>query len=529
MGSFFAFLEKLLDRIDITLVLVGCMRALMSAVAGFTVGTYSLQLADPFKGAIAIVVGIILIGIGIFISLREIRKAKSRKDDTKSHPINSKPLPREKSTVALPVVAEKDGRQMMAPEFQRDASVVYDSAKVLNPVEGGKATIVDNKKNNMVGGAYVEGEVKVGRDFAGRDVTNIVNIFQSNSIASLGSAPPLPPLVVGREDVICDLKIRLGVISFGERSESLSSLTVVYGLPGIGKSTLAASLAHDSEVIRYYRDGTLWTSLGPTPNLLSELIAWGRAIGIDSISNVESPEEASAQLSAHLITKRRLLIVDDVWDPVHAAFFRVGGHDCATLFTTREPQVAQALAPTAHDVYELGLLTEQASFEMLQKLAPQVVAKYPQTSRELVIELEMLPLALDVAGHLLNAEFASGFFDMDNLLAGIRDGRQFLEQILPSRIGTPGELSLSLAALLQKSTDRLDEQTRNCYSYLGGFAPKPAIFNLEDMKNVWRIDDPKPIVRKLLDRGLLKTIDHQERFYMHALLVMHARSLCSKE
>jgi hypothetical protein len=78
--------------------------------------------------------------------------------------------------------------------------------------------------------------------------------------------------------------------------------------------------------------------------------------------------------------------------------------------------------------------------------------------------------------------------------------------------------------LLQKSTDHLDSHTRECLAYLGAFAPKPATFDLADMKEVWEVDDPAPTARILIDRGLLEPVG-SGRFQMHALLVTHARSL----
>ncbi len=54
-----------------------------------------------------------------------------------------------------------------------------------------------------------------------------------------GSAPPLPSLVIGREDDLRNLKLRLGLT--GETS--LQVLTAIRGWPGIGKTTIAAVLA----------------------------------------------------------------------------------------------------------------------------------------------------------------------------------------------------------------------------------------------------------------------------------------------
>jgi hypothetical protein len=162
----------------------------------------------------------------------------------------------------------------------------------------------------------------------------------------------------------------------------------------------------------------------------------------------------------------------------------------------------------------------------LQKLAPNVVLQHPDASRELVRELEGLPLAIQVAGHLLNVEASYGF-DVSQLLVELRDGAKVIEAKAPAdRSDLANETTPTVAALLQKSTERLDPLTRDCFAYLGAFAPKPATFDLEAMKDVWEIDDPKPIARQLVDRGLLEPVGG--RFQMHALLVSHARSLFTK-
>jgi hypothetical protein len=226
-----------------------------------------------------------------------------------------------------------------------------------------------------------------------------------------------------------------------------------------------------------------------------------------------------------------LLIVDDVWEPAHVMPFKVGGQNCALLITTRVNSVAHDLAPTPDAIYCLPVLTDEKALELLQILAPKVVARYPESSLELIHELEGLPLALQVAGHLLNVEANYGF-EVTDLLAELHEGAKLLAAKAPAdRIDLANETTPTIAALLQKSTDCLDEHTRECYAFLGAFAPKPATFDLDAMKAVWLVDDPKPITRTLVDRGLLEPLGETApgRFQMHALLVMHARSLCTEE
>ena len=353
-----------------------------------------------------------------------------------------------------------------------------------------------------------------------------VHIHEAQQVAPKpGSAPPLPSLVIGREDDLLNLKTRLGLT--GEAS--LQVLTAIRGWPGIGKTTIAAVLAHDPDIATAFPDGVLWTSLGPKPNLFSELATWGRALGTDDLLRAKTLEEAKAQLTAMLRNKRMLLIIDDVWESEHAVPFKVGGRGCATLVTTRENKVALTLAPTPNDIYRLPVLTDEKALELLQALAPSVVKDYLAESTDLVHELEGLPLALQVAGHMLNVEASYGF-SVTDLIKELREGAAILEAKAPAdRTDLANETTPTIAVLLQRSTDRLDELTRDCYAYLGVFAPKPATFDLAAMKAVWQVDDPEPIARALLDRGLLEFVPSLKRYQMHALLVAHAKSLLTED
>lgn len=361
----------------------------------------------------------------------------------------------------------------------------------------------------------------------GKIIGAIQNRPDSPTLFKPGSAPPLPSLIIGREDALRDLKARLGVTA-DQSSATVQVLTAVRGWPGVGKTTLASALAHDPEIAAAFPDGILWASLGQKPDLLSELAAWGRALGTDDLLRVNSLEEASARLTALLRNKRMFIIVDDAWQTEHALPFKVGGRGCAMLITTRITSVAQAIAPTAKDVYWLAVLSPEDSLELLRQLAPEVVIHYPDQSLELVRELEGLPLAIQVAGHLLNVEAITGW-GVTELLTELREGARILKEKAPAGYADIENQTMpTVAVLLQKSTDYLDKHTRDCFAYLGAFAPKPATFDLAAMKEVWEVDDPVPTARNLVDRGLLEPAT-ADRFQMHALLVTHAHSLLTWE
>ena len=343
-------------------------------------------------------------------------------------------------------------------------------------------------------------------------------------VSSVSSVlPPLPSLVIGRDEALQHIKRRLGI-----GGHEMRPISVIQGWPGVGKSTTVALLAHDQEVATQFPDGVLWVSLGEDPSILSAISTWADALKLSELGRVRKIEEISTQLTAVMRDKRFLLIVDDVWQVEHALPFRIGGQKCALVITSRLNDVAAALAPTASDLYRLQLLTDQAGLDLLSKLTPDTTQVYPNESRELVHDLEGLPLAIHVAGRLLHSEARLGWGVRD-LLSELRTGVGLLQAQIPSdMLGALRDTSLTVAALLKRSTDLLDPETRRRFAFLGLFVPKPATFDLEAMAVAWDVTDPKPIARALVNRGLLEPISGG-RFQLHAVLVLHARSLLEEE
>ncbi len=337
--------------------------------------------------------------------------------------------------------------------------------------------------------------------------------------AAVSILPPLPPLITGRNKELEEIKRRLGI-----GSVELRAVTVIQGWPGVGKSTLLAKLAHDPEVAGQFPDGIFWASLGESPDIYGEISAWADALLPGGPGRIQNPDELRAQLTAVLRDRRSLLLLDDVWQIEHVQPFRVGGQHCALVITSRLNDVSIELAPTAGDIYRLPVLSEEAGLDLLGKLAPQMLQKDPRAARELVHDLEGLPLAIHVAGRLLQNEARLGW-GLRELLAELRSGAALLNAPAPSDMHAARQAaSPTVAALLRRSTDLLDEETRRKFACLGLFVPKPATFDLQAMAVAWGVDDPRPAARLLVNRGLLEPVSGG-RFQMHALLVMHARSL----
>ncbi len=343
----------------------------------------------------------------------------------------------------------------------------------------------------------------------------------------MGIPPPFPELIfIGREDAVQKVKTILGI---ADGAVTKQQTAIIRGVPGVGKTTLVSVLSRDPDVARSYSDGVLWASLEQKPSLITILAGWGRAMGKTELLRAPSAEQAGEQLREILQHKRMLLIVDDVWEASHGALFlAVRGNNCGLLVTTRLTRVAEALALDSPDeqVYKLEVLAEEDALKLMRILAPGIVAQHPNECRELVNDLERLPLALHVAARLLRVESKYGW-GISDLVRDIRSGAAIIEAEAPADRVEGGRIP-TVRALLQKSTDMLADDIRDNFAILGAFAPKPATFDSEALKAVWQVEDPKPTIRELVGRGLLEPAG-PDRFQMHALLVTHARSILTSQ
>lgn len=335
-----------------------------------------------------------------------------------------------------------------------------------------------------------------------------------------GFLPPVPEIIVGREALLADLKTAL---ANAQNAEGPSAL-ILQGVPGVGKTTLTAHLSHDMMMHERFSDGVLWASLGQSPNILGILQEWGAALGIERIAQAKDSQTASDILRNHLTDARALIIVDDIWNAQHLIPFKIGGTHAAMLITTRLNQIAQTVALHPDQIIKVPILAHDASLGLLTAIIPSIVEAYPQEIDALIDDLEGLPLALRVAGRLLRDEQQYGW-DIGTLLAELREGKRLLEAQAPlDRQEAEQSMSTSVAALLQLSTDSLDDLTRQRFALLGVFAPKPAVFEMDAVGAVWQTDDPRPTIRQLVGRGLLDVVPPNQ-LQMHALLVRHARSM----
>jgi len=179
----------------------------------------------------------------------------------------------------------------------------------------------------------------------------------------------------------------------------LTVTTALYGTGGFGKTTIAAALCHDEDVITAFFDGILWVTLGRNPNLQAAVTLLQNAItGVPrAFADLESGVLA---LTEQLQDSTCLLVIDDVWDMSHLQSFLRGGRRCSRLITTRDFRIAAEF--THVPINEMR--TDEATRLLTRGIPAGDLELFEETARR----LGEWPLLIDLANATLRLRLARG-------------------------------------------------------------------------------------------------------------------------
>jgi tetratricopeptide (TPR) repeat protein/transcriptional regulator with XRE-family HTH domain len=356
--------------------------------------------------------------------------------------------------------------------------------------------------------------------------TKAEQVSMAPSPASTIEDPDIPLLfaastgLVGRDRLLTQFKEHLS----GRKQGVAAALS---GLPGVGKTTLAAVLAHDPEIKAHFADGVLWAGLGPSPDVPALLSRWGALLGTPSAQAVRlsGSEEWMRVLRIIIGTRRLLLVIDDAWRIEAALAFKVGGPHCAYLLTTRFPALALQFAPEG--ATPVAELTEDDGMLLLSQRVPEVVRAEPESARPLVRAVGGLPLALTIAGNYLRTQaYGKQPRRIRAALARLQEAQDRLLLTRPSAQAERGsalssDAPISLQTLIAVSEQHLSEPARHALRALSVFLPKPTSFSEEAALAV--CGEPAEALDELSDAGLLES-SGPGRYTLYQVLADYART-----
>jgi WD40 repeat protein len=304
-------------------------------------------------------------------------------------------------------------------------------------------------------------------------------------------APDLPPHFVERPaeyDALKNLLLR------ADRGGPVAITTALAGAGGFGKTTLAAALCHDEDIVESFDDGILWVTLGQTPEVLGTLLTAYAALTGER-PGFASAADAAFQLGQKLEERMCLLVIDDVWDAAHLRPFLRGGKSCARLFTTRDASIAAEASSVQVD--------EMRDAEAVAMLVKRVPSLDPGAARELARRLGEWPLALELAAAMMRGRVSMG----DS--AGHAAARllTIIEKKGVEAMQNPNaELRYrTISSVLEVSLERFGAADRRRLRELSIF-PEDVAIPLAAASSVWELDelDTEDLAQRLARLSLLK-------------------------
>jgi tetratricopeptide (TPR) repeat protein len=293
----------------------------------------------------------------------------------------------------------------------------------------------------------------------------------------------------------------------------------VYGVGGIGKSTLASALAHDCDVRRTYHNGVIWLEIGQKPSIQTRQGDLGVALGDlreQYVGAGTDEKSGAARLSWLLRDKQALIVLDDVWDARVIDLFPVAGTACRLLITTRSAALASRVSGAE---VKLHLLTEDEGAALIEARAGAGdMALYRQISTAL-------------GGHTLAVRLAS-----DQLANGYADDAADLLRLLTRRDNPFAHLKLAdddkdenVELSLSLSYMALKPEMQRRFRSLGTLAME-STFSREMLALLWGDadeDDARAPLQTLLGAGLLDAAG-EGIYSQHRLLRAYARALLTE-
>ena len=203
-------------------------------------------------------------------------------------------------------------------------------------------------------------------------------------------APAVPDYLVGRDAEI----ETIGQMLLGPTGGQ--AMIALVGMGGLGKTTLAASIAH--RLKDHFPDGILWgnTLLSSAENILE---VWAQGYGHD-YSKISDLDSLAVAVRSLLAPKKVLIVLDNVTDQTDIGPLLQPGSNCAIIMTTRSHDAAVA---NGAYLFPLRPLSPESSTALIGRILQRPELESDTIAAQIGVLLEHLPLAVEITAQLLKA------------------------------------------------------------------------------------------------------------------------------
>ncbi|MGP4102874.1 BTAD domain-containing putative transcriptional regulator [Nonomuraea sp. KM90] len=298
-----------------------------------------------------------------------------------------------------------------------------------------------------------------------------------------------------------------------------STITVIDGPGGIGKSALAVHVAHT--VADRFTDGVVYVNLhGSTAGLapltaIEALRHLMRSLGLDGTAVPADPGEAAARYRSLTATGNLLVILDNARDARQVRPLIPGGAGCRVLITSRAPL---SVLDNAHHLH-LGTLADADAAALLTRVvgADRVRAE-PEAAAEIVQLCGGFPLALRISGARLAAHPTRAISDLAVRLA---DATRRLDLLEYADLAVRAGIAVSHQHLHEEPAGR---DAAHLLALLGLLELPTHTPAATAALAGWPQHRTEAALERLLDARLLEPAGH-DRYQFHDLVRLYAREL----
>ncbi|MFI1397599.1 AfsR/SARP family transcriptional regulator [Streptomyces sp. NPDC020681] len=323
--------------------------------------------------------------------------------------------------------------------------------------------------------------------------------------------PATVPDFTGRASFVRELGDRLATAE-----GSIMAVSALAGIGGVGKTTLAVHVAHESRP--HFPDGQLYVDLQGAGNRAAEpeavLGAFLRALGTPDSAIPDSLEERAALYRTALAGRRVLVLLDNARDAAQIRPLLPGTAGCAALVTSRVRMVDLA---GAHLV-DLDVMSPDEALQLFTRIVGhERVNSEREAALDVVAACGFLPLAIRIAASRLAARRT---WTVSVLAAKLADERRRLDELQAG--------DLAVKATFELGYGQLEPAQARAFRLLG-LADGPDISLAAAAAVLGRpLQETEDLIEALVDTSLVESAA-PGRYRYHDLVRLYARACAERD